>query len=848
MSGRLPPPPPPWPCHHPCLSATNNYQHVGYQAMGPQYGSLGNPRAFDCPSIQITSIASHSHVEAGSSQDVVAGAEGGFPEASWSRDQLYLPLDACYRDAALSTSPCSSVSSRSWLSDRSSCESFSHIYDDVEGELNEAAARFTLGSPLTSPLHSPGCGGGAFGVEIWQQQYQHPLSPRQSPCPSPRTSITEENWLNPRPTSRPSSRPTSPGVKRRHSSADVPARSPSPHRSPSPTPGTSPRGSVTDETWVGSPGGTLGSLLGFGCQELDVPSKTRRTTGSQLGLVAGQGDSVLEELQAVIPLLDSAEEQGGAQGGLAELFLPVPSHFSWNKPKPGNPPLFRPSSPPPLDWPLPSQYEQWELKVEVQPKTHHRAHYETEGSRGSVKAAAGGHPVVKLTGYSDQQVSLLVFIGTADDRYVRPHSFYQVHRVTGKTVTTACQERIVGNYKVLEIPLLPENNMSASLDCAGILKLRNADIELKRGETDIGRKNTRVRLVFRVNVPQPGGRTVWLQTTSIPVECSQRSAQELPQVESFSPASCSADGGQEMIIRGPNISTQSKVIFMEKGPDGRSLWEVDVKVVPEKSSEASVVVEIPPYHKATSCPVQVQFYVTNGKRRRSLTQSFTYLPAARRLLLASSAPAAPLVKQERWEVDFIPHNPPVFRPAPSQPLSCPDTAYYDSCELPVHCGPPHLLHQHLPSPDPLDSLLDSNRQPGEHRLSFQPVARKPDVYAPPAPLTSSVPPHVPDPQQTSAVPPQSSSAGPGGEQAPSLGSRRAVLPGADPQKAALLTGTRGGLNIKQEPGEKSSLECVGLQEITLDDGRKLCRLKKTTNNIIITLRRKLFFILLFDAT
>ncbi len=134
---------------------------------------------------------------------------------------------------------------------------------------------------------------------------------------------------------RPSSRPTSPCGKRRHSGADPYARSPSPHHSPSPTPGASPRGSVTDETWVGSPAGALGSLLMSGYQELDVPPKTRRTAGSQLGLQVGQGDAGLEAFQ------DSPGEEGREQDGLADLFLQVPSHFSWNKPKPGNPPLFR---------------------------------------------------------------------------------------------------------------------------------------------------------------------------------------------------------------------------------------------------------------------------------------------------------------------------------------------------------------------------------------------------------------------------------------------------------------------------------------------------------------------------
>lgn len=117
---------------------------------------------------------------------------------------------------------------------------------------------------------------------------------------------------------------------------------------------------------------------------------------------------------------------------------------------------------PPLDWPLPSQFDQYELRIEVQPRPHHRAHYETEGSRGAVKAAPTGHPVVKvqgsllfikmirrnllllvqlcdvghvmclsvqLCGYTERKpLSLQVFVGTADDRSIRPHPFYQIHR------------------------------------------------------------------------------------------------------------------------------------------------------------------------------------------------------------------------------------------------------------------------------------------------------------------------------------------------------------------------------------------------------------------------------------
>lgn len=37
-------------------------------------------------------------------------------------------------------------------------------------------------------------------------------------------------------------------------------------------------------------------------------------------------------------------------------------------------------------------------------------------------------------------------------------------------------------------------------------------------------------------------------------------------MDSFSPASGSVEGGQELLISGPNISAQSRVVFMERGP------------------------------------------------------------------------------------------------------------------------------------------------------------------------------------------------------------------------------------------------------------------------------------------
>ncbi|XP_068117712.1 nuclear factor of activated T-cells, cytoplasmic 3 [Hyperolius riggenbachi] len=599
----------------------------------PNFSPSAGPKTFECPSIQITSISPSCHHDGENTHELHNSCPANNYVERPSRDHLYLQLEPSYREPCLSPSPGSSISSRSWFSDASSCESISHIYDDVETELNEAAARFSLGSPLASPSCSPR---GFPGDDAWQQfNYSTSLSPRQSPCHSPRTSITDENWLSPRPTSRPSSRPTSPYGKRRHSSADICCQgSVSPHHSPTPSPSHSPRGSITEDTWINSSHSSVAILSPSQCfQETDIPLKTRKTSEDQSATLLGKIDLCSEDQGGLSPSLETSSEDCTSSAlslkkdTSTDQFLSVPSPFTWSKPKSGHTPIFRTSSLPPLDWPLPSHYGQCELKVEVQPKTHHRAHYETEGSRGAVKAVTGGHPVVKLVGYTEKAINLQMFIGTADDRYLRPHAFYQVHRITGKTVATASQEIIITSTKVLEIPLLPENNMCASIDCAGILKLRNSDIELRKGETDIGRKNTRVRLVFRVHIPQPSGKVLSLQTASIPIECSQRSAQELPQVDKYNLNSCLVTGGAEMVITGSNILPESKVIFIERGQDGRPQWEVEAKILAEKKQATEIVVEIPPYHnKSILIAVQVQFYLCNGKRKRSQSQRFTYTP------------------------------------------------------------------------------------------------------------------------------------------------------------------------------------------------------------------------------
>lgn len=91
----------------------------------------------------------------------------------------------------------------------------------------------------------------------------------------------------------------------------------------------------------------------------------------------------------------------------------------------------------------------------------------------------------------------------------------QVHKTWQITVHIYAVELFRTSFWVMKLKCI----FFPSIDCAGILKLRNSDIELRKGETDIGRKNTRVRLVFRVHIPQPSGKVLSLQIASIPVEC-----------------------------------------------------------------------------------------------------------------------------------------------------------------------------------------------------------------------------------------------------------------------------------------------------------------------------------------
>uniref|UniRef100_A0A3P8VKJ6 Nuclear factor of activated T cells 1 n=1 Tax=Cynoglossus semilaevis TaxID=244447 RepID=A0A3P8VKJ6_CYNSE len=535
---------------------------------------------------------------------------------------LTLPSGEGYRDPSC-LSPASSVSSRSCHSEASFESGFSYNYDN---------------SPQNSPWQSPSVSPKGSTLALPGEGCAPGGSPRHSPSTSPRTSITDDTWMGQR-----NSRPNSPcGAKRKYSlngSGTQHKQYPySPNHSPGPSPHTSPRLSVTEETWLPNTNqytnsailAAINALTTDGVVDLGegIPMKARKTSLEHSPTVSLKVEPGSSELVSGHLCDDDhpSNRMSLKKEGYCGGFLDVPQHpYSWSKPK-----QYVSPSVPALDWQLPSSSGPYSLQIEVQPKSHHRAHYETEGSRGAVKALAGGHPVVQLHGYMENEpLTLQLFIGTADDRLLRPHAFYQVHRITGKTVSTPSHETLHNNTKVLEIPLLPENNMRAIIDCAGILKLRNSDIELRKGETDIGRKNTRVRMVFRIHINQPTGRTVSLQVASNPIECSQRSAQELPLVDQQSLETCPAHGGEKMLLNGHNFQHDSKVVFVEKAQDGHHLWETEAKVDRDASKTNSLLIEVPQYrNQRISTPVHVNFYVCNGKRKRSQCQHFTYVPAS----------------------------------------------------------------------------------------------------------------------------------------------------------------------------------------------------------------------------
>uniref|UniRef100_A0A3B3DW23 Nuclear factor of activated T cells 1 n=1 Tax=Oryzias melastigma TaxID=30732 RepID=A0A3B3DW23_ORYME len=775
------------------VSATDSPSYDSQEEMGAAtfYSSVrpnGAP-TLESPRIEITAYGQFPEDDVEESSLPVANRVNSIVT-------LTLPSTDGYRDPSC-LSPSSSISSRSGLSDASYESGFSY---NIDNSPQNSPWQSPCVSPKGSTLTLPAVG-----------------SPRHTPSTSPRTSVTEDSWTGQR-----GSRPISPyGSKRKYSftGSHTPHRHfpYSPNHSPGPSLHTSPRLSVTEDTWMPNTNqytnsailAAINALTTDGMNDLGegIPVKARKTSQEHSPTVSLKVEPGCDELSPEELCKDA--NPGVFQHLKKEDMLMDMHPFSWSNPK-----QYLSSSLPALDWQLPCSSGPYSLQIEVQPRPHHRAHYETEGSRGAVKALAGGHPVVQVR-FSFEIITCV---------FKRP-----VHRITGKTVSTSSHEAMHNNTKVLEIPLLPENNMRAVIDCAGILKLRNSDIELRKGETDIGRKNTRVRMVFRVHIHQATGRTVSLQVSSNPIECSQRSAQELPLVEKQNLESCSALGGVKMLLEGHNFQHDSKVVFVEKAQDGHHLWESEARVERDPSKPNTLLVEIPPYRtQRLSAPVHVSFYVCNGKRKRSQHQRFTYVH-----------PSVPTIKTEPHD-DF------------SAPLMCtqqgsskPFYALTSSSPDPRSCvvGGAYPVSQRRPTTKSPSLPFSGSQSPSPKlfELSSSPYSKC--FSAAPSVQTSGSPaPHVSIIQETSVhhhppnlYPPNSSSSPPASQPSPPNDTPFSQNPGVTPsqpdssgssiqevpRKEVLSSVQKEGspermtVSIKKEPQE--------LDQIYLDDVNEIIR-------------------------
>uniref|UniRef100_A0A3Q1G8M0 Nuclear factor of activated T-cells 5 n=1 Tax=Acanthochromis polyacanthus TaxID=80966 RepID=A0A3Q1G8M0_9TELE len=275
-----------------------------------------------------------------------------------------------------------------------------------------------------------------------------------------------------------------------------------------------------------------------------------------------------------------------------------------------------------LSMQFPQKSEGKELKIVVQPETQHRARYLTEGSRGSVKdRTQQSFPTIKLEGVNEPVV-LQVFVGNDAGR-VKPHGFYQACRVTGRN-TTACKEVDIDGTTVIEVALDPSSNMTLAVDCVGILKLRNADVEARIGVAGSKKKSTRARLVFRVNIPRPDGSVLTLQTPSSPILCTQPAG--VPEILKKSLHSCSVRGGEEVFIIGKNFLKDTKVVFHENVSDEKS-WKAEAEIDMELFHQNHLIVKVPPYQNpAVTSSVCVGIYVVTNAGRSHDVQPFTYTP------------------------------------------------------------------------------------------------------------------------------------------------------------------------------------------------------------------------------
>jgi len=239
-----------------------------------------------------------------------------------------------------------------------------------------------------------------------------------------------------------------------------------------------------------------------------------------------------------------------------------------------------------------------QLRLLSQPCKNHRARYRTEGSRGAVKDRTGrSFPVIKLSGYSSpNRVKVRCFIGS-DKNPGESHLYYQVSKIVGKNITP-CSVIKVDGIKMIEMDLVPENGFGLVVNCVGIVKERNFDVQRKthgiggtkrksgmstveedqvmaqtqdkvkqeetrrqqQASTPLSKRSTACNLVFTCTIPVgSSGQLQTIQVVSEGINCAQILGS--PEIHKISQTRDFFEGGNEVFIIGKNFTRDAKVLW-----------------------------------------------------------------------------------------------------------------------------------------------------------------------------------------------------------------------------------------------------------------------------------------------
>ncbi|KAI6234491.1 hypothetical protein M3Y99_00801100 [Aphelenchoides fujianensis] len=308
-----------------------------------------------------------------------------------------------------------------------------------------------------------------------------------------------------------------------------------------------------------------------------------------------------------------------------------------------------------------------------EPEDQHRARYLSEGSRGAIKDRSGSsHCTIQLTGYfRPTRVEMFAALGAGE---LQPHPSYRLIPVAGKTsVTTPCKKAVSHDgIECLEIKLQPETNMTAVLDCIGILKICSYDTKQQRrsrrpaaapskrsksspscGQSEEAEDRTAslastcTRVCLRAYVlDETKSNYKMLETCTQPIRCVQQLG--VPEVLNF----------EENGARFGRRRTFHHWKKFRQGNHGTLCWSAEATIAKAFFHQCHIVCSVPAYphlYRGGTVSITVQC-----GQKQSHPHSFVYLPCenepeGRRVVPAGLA-ARPTIVQRNNRRAWAPPN------------------------------------------------------------------------------------------------------------------------------------------------------------------------------------------------